>query len=126
MILIFGGAYQGKLEYAKENFHVSDDEIFFCHGNSLKLDLSKKVICGLENFVFACVKDDIEAKDLLSRFENNLEDKILIINDISQGIVPMDPDQRKWREMTGRTMLWLGHRADRVIRIFCGLSQDIK
>jgi len=28
--------------------------------------------------------------------------------------------------MNGRCMLWLGREADRVIRVFCGLGQDIR
>lgn len=126
MILIFGGAYQGKLEYAKENFHISDEDIFFCQENSLEPDLSKKVIYGLESFIFACVKEGVEAKDLLSRSQDLLADKIIIVSDISQGIVPMDPTERQWREMVGRTMLWLGKQSDKVIRVFCGLGQNIK
>ena len=38
----------------------------------------------------------------------------------------MDQNERWWREMTGRTMLYLSRRADRVIRVFCGLGQEIK
>ena len=30
MILIFGGAYQGKLDFAKEKFNISDEEVFEC------------------------------------------------------------------------------------------------
>ena len=41
MILIFGGAYQGKLEYAKKHWNFSDDDVFFCEEN-LTIDLSKK------------------------------------------------------------------------------------
>ena len=30
MILIIGGAYQGKLDYAKEKFGLRDEDIFDC------------------------------------------------------------------------------------------------
>ena len=30
MILIIGGAYQGKLDYAKEKFGLKDEDIFDC------------------------------------------------------------------------------------------------
>ena len=121
MIVIFGGAYQGKLEYAKENFNISDDDVFVCREDSTAIDnaMSKKVIYGLENFTFACVKAGLEARE-------ELEGKIIICADISQGIVPLDADQRAWREMNGRCMLWLGRESERVIRVFCGLGQDIK
>ena len=120
MILIFGGAYQGKLEYAKEHWNFSDDDVFFCEEN-LTIDLSKKVICGLEKVVYACVCKGVETKDVLAEYDVPLDDKILIADDISQGVVPIEPDRRAWRESVGRTLLWLGKNADEVHRVFCGL-----
>lgn len=125
MILIFGGAYQGKLEYALDNFNMTEKDVFHCKEEAA-IDLSFKVISNLENFVMGCVKEGKEAKDLLLEYGEALEDKIIIVTDISQGIVPMDPVQRNWREMVGRTMLYLGGRAEKVIRVFCGLGQEIK
>jgi len=126
MIVIFGGAYQGKLDYAKEKFNICDDDVFTCADNQTAIDTTARVIYGLENFTFACVKAGLEARDELAALRGQLEDKIIICADISQGIVPLDADQRAWREMNGRCMLWLGREADRVIRVFCGLGQDIK
>ncbi len=125
MILIFGGAYQGKLEYAKEHWNFSDDDVFFCD-EDLAIDLSKKVICGLEKFVYACVLEGAEAKSVLKMYDDEfpLRDKIWI--DISQGVVPVDPDRRAWRESVGRTLLWLGKESDEVHRVFCGLGQRLK
>ena len=125
MILIFGGAYQGKLEYAKEHWNFSDDDVFFCEEN-LTIDLSKKVICGLEKFVYACVCKGVETKDVLAEYDVPLDDKILIADDISQGVVPIEPDRRAWRESVGRTLLWLGKNADEDHRVFCGLGQRLK
>lgn len=125
MILIFGGAYQGKLEYAKKHWNFSDDDVFFCEEN-LTIDLSKKVICGLEKFVYACVCKGVETKDVLAEYDVPLDDKILIADDISQGVVPIEPDRRAWRESVGRTLLWLGKNADEVHRVFCGLGQRLK
>lgn len=125
MVLIFGGAYQGKLGYALENFGLSEKDVYHCEERA-GIDLSFKVINNLEKFVMACVKEGIEAKELLDEYGDTMADKIIIVTDISQGIVPMNPDERSWREMTGRTMLYLSRRADRVIRVFCGLGQEIK
>lgn len=125
MILIFGGSYQGKLDYARQLESFDENEIFFC-GKEASLDLSKKIIYGLENFVFGCVYEKKEAKEILMENQKLIEDKIIILSDISQGIVPMDPLEREWREMNGRTMLYLGQQADKVFRVFCGLGQRIK
>lgn len=126
MVLIFGGAYQGKLEYALSRFDISSEDVFFCKEDTSKLDYSAQVICGLEKFVMNCVREGQEAKDVLAANRKQLQDKIIIVTDISQGVVPVDPVQRSWREMVGRTMLYLGGEADQVIRIFCGLGQVIK
>lgn len=126
MIVIFGGAYQGKLDYAKEKFNICDYDVFTCTDDQAAIDTTARVIYGLENFTFACVKAGLEAREVLAARRQELSDKIIICADISQGIVPLDADQRAWREMNGRCMLWLGREADRVIRVFCGLGQDIR
>lgn len=125
MILIFGGTYQGKTEYAKEHWYFNESDIFYCE-EKLSIDLSKKVIVGLEKFIFACTCEGSEAKDVLKAYDEPLTDKIFIVDDVSQGIVPMDPDRRAWREAVGRTLLWLGREADEVHRVFCGLGQRLK
>ena len=124
MILIFGGAYQGKLEFVKENWNTSDDDIFNCM-EKLELDPAKKVYYGLEKFIYACVLEGKEPKDVISRI-GDTSGKIFIVNDISQGVVPIEADRRAWREAVGRTMLWLGKNADEVHRVFCGLGQRLK
>ncbi len=141
MILIFGGAYQGKLEYAKENWNIADDEIFTCTEKP-QLDSDKRVYYALEKFIYACVLEGKEPRDVISQLldmpltveSNNTvnasaaenSSKIFIVNDISQGVVPIEADRRAWREAVGRTMLWLGKNADEVYRVFCGLGQRIK
>ena len=125
MILIFGGAFQGKLDYAKEHWNFNENDICYCE-EALTLDLSKKVIYGLEKFCFACVLAGTNAKDALKKYDIPLDDKIIIMDDVSQGVVPIDADRRAWREEVGRTMLLLGKEADEVHRVFCGLGQRIK
>ena len=125
MILIFGGAYQGKLDFAKENFDVSNEDIFCCTEKD-NIDFSKKVIYKAELFFLKCVKENVEAKSFLQENMEHLRGKIIIAEDISQGIVPVDTTQRAWRESCGRAMMFLAGEADEVYRIFCGLSHKIK
>ena len=132
MILIFGGAYQGKLDWAKKEYHIKDEEIFFCTSGTEEkeevpeLDLDASVIYSLENFTLACVRKSMEAKDYMRENRDRLENKIIICTDISQGVVPRQKEQRDWREMTGRVMNYLAAEADEVIRIFCGLPHKLK
>ena len=113
MILIIGGAYQGKEEFARAQFG-EDAEI----------------ITGLERFAWECCTEDPEtrreAADEMRRTKSEWQDKILIIRDVSQGIVPMDARTRAYREMNGRLMLYLASEADQVWRVFCGIGKRIK
>ena len=137
MILVFGGAYQGKLGYARDNFKI--EKVFDCsdeHGGSdltppgagelPEPDLSADAICGLEGFVSECSSRGIEAADWFSQRRDQWQDKVLIIQDRSQGIVPVDAEQRAAREMNGRLMIYLAGEADEVHRVFCGIGKRIK
>ena len=48
------------------------------------------------------------------------------MTDVSQGIVPMDPALRVFREMNGRLMLRLAAEASEVHRVFCGIGKRVK
>ena len=123
MVLIFGGAYQGKLDYAKENFDIKT--VFDCRDGS-EPDFSADAVCGMEGFVLSCVKEGKEAADFFREARQEWQDKILIATDVSQGIVPMDKDLRAMREMNGRLMLYLSEEAEQVIRVFCGIGKPVK
>ena len=124
MILIIGGAYQGKLEYAKSQYQVTDSEIFTC--TNTEIDFSKRCIDHLEEFTYACVRDGVDAIAFFQAHQALWRDSILICEDISSGVVPMGADMREWRQVTGRLCQYLSGQADRVSRIFCGLEQRLK
>lgn len=132
MHLIFGGAYQGKLDYAKERYRLKDQEIFSCSAGDDQcpaepnIDFTKKVVDRLEEFVLDCVRCGMEAKDYLEVNQKEWKDTVFICTDISSGIVPFEKELRAWREMVGRTLMYLGKEAEEVTRIFCGLPQKIK
>ncbi len=124
MIFVFGGAYQGKLDYALQQFQKTQQDVYRCtRGN---IQFNRPVIYGLEEFVLGCVEVGHEATDILIANAENLEDKIIIACDVSCGVVPMDKGQRAFREMMGRTMIYLSKQATEVHRVFCGLGQPIK
>lgn len=123
MILIFGGAYQGKLDYAKENYRF--ETVCDC-SDGREPDFSADVIYGIEGFVLECAKAGKEARQVFEETEGEWAGKILIITDTSQGVVPIDKDVRAFREMNGRLMLYLADKADSVIRVFCGIGKRLK
>ena len=68
----------------------------------------------------------LEAADWFSERRKAWQDKVLIMTDVSQGIVPMDPALRVFREMNGRLMLRLAEEASEVHRVFCGIGKRVK
>lgn len=119
MDLIIGGAYQGKLEYACRRFGLRREEIFFC-GETPELDGTCRGIYGLERYLRACMAAGISPELTLR------EDAVVICQDIFCGVVPLDREERLWRELAGRTLTMLAARAETVTRIFCGLPQSLK
>ena len=46
--------------------------------------------------------------------------------EIGCGIVPTDPLEREWRQMTGRALSRIAGQSDQVTRVICGIGQRIK
>ena len=122
MVLLIGGAYQGKTAYAQKKYGLRDADIFTCEGETL--NLSVPCLRHLERFARACVRAGKEPADVLAGLD--LHGKILICKDISCGVVPMDAEAREWREAVGRMNAALAARADTVTRMFCGLPMELK
>ena len=119
MELIIGGAYQGKLEYALNKYSLSQEDVCDCR-NSSQPDFSKKIIYHFEAYVLTCMRSGKNPLDGLS------DDSIIISDDISCGVVPIDAEIRAWREECGRALTAIAARSTSVTRIFCGLPAVLK
>ena len=120
MILIIGGAYQGKLDYAKGTFGITDADVAICGAEDI--DFSKRCIYKIEEFTY-------HHPDPIGYFQAHREqwqNSILILQDIFCGVVPMGAENRAWRQRTGRLAQYLSKEAEQVSRIFCGLEQRLK
>ena len=124
MILIIGGAYQGKLDFAKAAFSLAPEDIFTCTGT--EIDFSKPCVNALEEFCYACIQREMDPIAYVQDHREDWQNSILICNDLSSGVVPIDPVQRQWRHTTGQLCQYLAGQARQVSRIFCGLEQRLK
>ncbi len=125
MNLIIGGAYQGKLEYAKNKYKLDDSDIYTCSENE-SISFDGKCINAIQEYTLYCVKNSVDAVGVFKANRERWQNSILICNDIFCGVVPLGADMRAWRETTGRLCAYLSSQADTVERIFCGLEQKLK
>ena len=126
LILIFGGVYQGMLDYAVERFGAAGDEIYRCSDDSIYEPEGKNVIYELDKWILALVREGLDTGAAVRRFADNNRDAVVISNDVSGGVVPEDPVMRKWREATGRALTLIAQESDEVVRLFCGIPTKLK
>ena len=125
MTLIFGGAYQGKLNYAQSVFGPGAT-VTMLDEHEAEPDLNDEILAGYHRLVWAQLRKNIDPYAYLQARWDVLSDKIITCDDISCGVVPVDAESRGWREAVGRCLVMLSEQADSVIRVFCGIGLKIK
>lgn len=125
MYFVVGGAYQGKLDIAKERYSLTEQNCFDCKDQT-EIDFSKKLLYNFEEFILYLAEKDIPAARFIAENKEKLEDKVIVMTDPTCGVVPMDKTARKWREECGRAGVKLSQTAEEVIRVFCGIATKIK
>ena len=126
MVLIFGGAYQGKLTYALGRFELGEHNVYRCDGEDIGMPCGKDIVYEIDKWILALVRAEMDVADNVRKFIAVNEDVAVICNDISCGIVPTDRVLRKWREETGRAMAVLANHSQEVVRLFCGIATKVK
>ena len=124
MHLVIGGAYQGKLRYAMEHFGVTEEQVFDCSGGGI--DFSAPCIDHGERYALTCVREGREAADDFRANRERWQSAVILCDDISSGVVPLDPEARAWREASGRLVNYLAGEAETVTRLFCSIPQVLK
>lgn len=124
MHLIIGGAYQGKLTYAKAQYGFADDQI--CDCTKEKIDFSYPCVTHVEEFSYECAQNGVDPVKYFEERKSEWKDSVLICRDISGGVIPMDVKDRMWREVHGSLCQYLAKEAEMVSKLFCGLEQRLK
>ena len=122
MILIFGGAYQGKLEYAKKMY-----EIDFIDGSIAGVDeiYSAKGIYNFDKFIKRCMVEKTDMQQLLDELKEKNNDVVIVSTEVGAGIVPVDKNERDFREAVGRICTKIAANSIEVHRVTCGIGQVI-
>lgn len=125
MVFIFGGAYQGKTDYALQTYE-NAETVFVCKEDMGDVDFSCDIISCYHLFVLKQLKAGIDPCAYIEAHLAELKGKIIICDDISCGVVPMDKKMRQWREALGRAMGLITRHAEEVVRVFCGIGMKLK
>lgn len=125
MIFIYGGAYQGKLAYALDRFGLGEGDVYAC-GEDTAMPHGKKLIYELDKWILALIRAGADPEPEIREFIQRNGDAIVICNDITGGVVPVEASLRAWREAAGKSMTELSRHASEVVRLFCGVPTRIK
>jgi len=125
MIFIFGGKYQGKTAYAINEY---DGEHKICDlaKEGLSYMYEADIIKNVQDGVRQLLSEDIEPIAYFVQNMKSLEQKILVGTEIGCGIVPIDDQERIWRDETGRVYQLLAGKAQKVVRLWAGIPMTIK
>ncbi len=125
MILVFGGAYQGKKEFVATKYDYKLEDMYQCNEKD-PVDFSKDVITDLENYILGAIRRDENPLAFVNANKANFRDKIIIITDVGSGIVPISKEQRLFRDNVGKITQILSRDSKEVYRVFCGIGEKLK
>ena len=114
MIFVTGPRFSGKRTYLQKTLGLSDEAFAEKASCEVQELLRKKE--GQED----SVRRVAELADELCRRE------IVTASETGSGVIPVDADERAFREAAGRLSCLLAERADVVIRMCCGLPEILK
>ena len=111
MIFVTGPRYAYKQKYIMDRLGMSEEE-FQNEGLRDAEELVREEVSPEKMIMLA---------DALAR-----EKRVVIANEVGGGVVPIDEEERAFRERAGRFSCLLAGKAERVIRVVCGLGQILK
>ncbi|MBQ9489642.1 MAG: bifunctional adenosylcobinamide kinase/adenosylcobinamide-phosphate guanylyltransferase [Lachnospiraceae bacterium] len=128
MELYLGGRAQGKLALALQRYPHAKVFDETCREENLS-DADVVIWNHLHLFVKTWLSQEKEPTQIWEMVADLLDQHpgmVVICDEIGNGIVPMDQEERRYREETGRLLCKIAARADKVERILCGISRRIK
>ncbi|WP_367566066.1 bifunctional adenosylcobinamide kinase/adenosylcobinamide-phosphate guanylyltransferase [Lacrimispora sp.] len=129
MILITGGAWQGKLDFAIElASEKGKDGSKVAEGaaDSFESAFDSFIIHGFHEYIRRILEEGKSVDSFIDSIAEQNPDVIIISNELGCGIVPMNPKDRQWREVSGRASVRLAGISEEVYRLVCGIPSRIK
>ena len=117
MILVIGGAGQGKLDALLRNTTYTKADVTCALGED------KPVLYGLHDAVRTALAAGMTQEQIGAEL---MWHAAVICDEVGSGVVPVDRFEREWREVVGRICCEIAKEADAVVRVFCGIPMVLK
>ncbi len=116
MEFIVGGKAQGKLDYVLKKYGLTEEQV--CDG----------AVCTPEELAAAPAVNHFH--EFIRRFPESIplfrRDAAVICDEVGCGVVPVNAEERFWRDAVGRAGCRAAAEADSVVRIVCGIAIPLK
>lgn len=133
MILVTGGAYQGKKKIARDLWQqkkvVQDAlEPVVVAGDTanIKQLLQAEIIVQFHLWIRRMAEEGTDPYPLVHQIFQENPWVILTLDQVGCGVVPIDAFDRKYRETVGRISCLLAEQAKEVYLVTCGIARRIK
>lgn len=125
MRVFIGGAHNGKRDYVRKLLQDEKKTVQWFDGVLPGPGSGEVVVAGIEKWLAQC---GLEEKEAIQHVMNAVAQRkaLLILTDIGRGIVPIDAEQRKLRDVCGRLYQQLIAEAEEVTQIWYGIAQQLK
>ncbi len=87
---------------------------------------SQVIVNHLHRYIREQLQQGKDPEAAILTFLREYPDCIMICDEIGNGIVPIEAEERIYRERTGRILEQLAAQADEVVRVVCGIGLKIK
>ena len=119
--LVTGGAYQGKLDYVRSRFGLSDEDIVDGSTCDFEEVFRAKCIDSCHKLIERLIANGADCVQFTERLCAENSDVIIILDEIGCGIIPAEKNERKRREITGKCGCIIAQNSGEVIRVTCGI-----
>ena len=126
MIFITGGIGQGKRDHAEKVYGI--DKSKMTDGRVFDINTSKTAECiyNYHELIRRLIKNGIDPEEYTKEFVRKNAGAVVIMNEVGCGIIPAEKEERLYREAVGWCGCILAGRAEKVIRIICGIPIVLK
>ncbi|MCD8362631.1 MAG: bifunctional adenosylcobinamide kinase/adenosylcobinamide-phosphate guanylyltransferase [Lachnospiraceae bacterium] len=124
MILVTGGCFQGKKDYAFETFQIARKDAADGADCAMEAIFEVKLLYHFHEYIRRMLQTGQELD--LEKLQLENPDIVLVTNELGYGVVPVDQFDREYREKTGRVCCEIAKRAKEVHRVVCGIGTVIK